>query len=325
MEILWVNGQEVESILLMEEVVENVETAFRYHGLGQVEMPSKLYLYFKEHNGDLRVMPTYIPHLEQAGVKIVNVHPDNQPKGLPTVMGTYVLNDPSTGAPLAVMNATYLTDMRTGAAGGIATKYLARKDSRVLGLIGSGRQAVTQLLAASEVIDLERVLVSSRSFQHCEKFKKNMEEHIEADIEICKTPEEACRADIVTTTTPVREPVISDQWIEEGTHINAIGADAPFKQELDSEILKRAKLVVDSWEQASHSGEINVPLSRNEISRDNIYAELGEIVAGKKPGRESDEEITVFDSTGLAIQDVVTASLVYKKAIDRSMGTKLKF
>ncbi len=325
MDILWVNGQEVESVLEMREVVENVESAFRYHGLGRVEMPSKLYLYFKKHNGDLRVMPTYVPDLEQAGVKIVNVHPDNKSKGLPTVMGTYVLNDPSTGAPLAVMNATYLTDVRTGAAGGIAAKYLARKDSRVLGLIGSGRQAITQLLATSEVFDLEKVLVSSRSFQHCKKFKEYMEDKVNAEIEICKTPEKACKADIVATTTPVREPIIKDQWIEEGAHINAIGADAPSKQELDTEILKRAKVVVDSWEQASHSGEINIPISRGEISKDNIYAELGEVVAGKKPSRESDEEVTVFDSTGLAIQDVVTATLVYKKAFDEGRGTKLKF
>ncbi len=315
----------MESLLLMDEVVENVENAFRYHGLGQVEMPSKIYLYFKEHNGDLRVMPTYIPDLDKAGVKIVNVHPDNRPKGLPTVMGTYVLNDPSTGVPLAVMNATYLTDVRTGAAGGIAAKYLARKDSKVLGLVGTGRQAMTQLLAISEVIDLERVLVYSRSFQHCEKFKENMQEKINAEIEICKTLEETCKADIVTTTTPVREPIIDNQWIEEGTHINAIGADAPLKQELDVEILKRGKIVVDSWEQASHSGEINVPVSKGEISRNDVYGELGEFVAGKKPVKKNIEEITVFDSTGLAIQDVVTATLVYKKAIGESIGTKLEF
>lgn len=325
MDIIWVNGQEVEDMLNMGEVVKNVETAFRYHGLGQVEMPSKLYLYFKNYNGDLRVMPTYIPDLEEAGVKIVNVHPDNRSKNLPTVMGTYVLNDPSTGAPLAMMNATYLTDVRTGAAGGIASKYLARKDSRVMGLIGTGRQAMTQLLATSEVLDLQEVLVSSRSQQHCEKFKETMEEKVNVDIEICKTLEEACKADIVTTTTPVREPITNSQWIEDGTHINAIGADAPLKQELDVEILKRAKIVVDSWEQASHSGEINVPVSNNEISRDNILAELGEIVADKKSGREDDKEITVFDSTGLAIQDVVTATLVYKQALERGKGTKLRF
>lgn len=315
----------MESILHMEEVVENVESAFRYHGLGQVEMPSKIYLYFKEHNGDLRAMPTYIPDLEESGVKIVNVHPDNQSKGLPTVMGTYVLNDPTTGSPLAVMNATYLTDMRTGAAGGIAAKYLARKDSKVMGLIGTGRQAVTQLLATSEVIELERVLVSSRNQQHCEEFKKAMEKKVDAEIEICKTPEETCKADIVATTTPVRDPIIRSEWIEGGTHINAIGADAPLKQELDVGILKRAKVVVDSWEQASHSGEINVPVSKGEFSENDVYGELGEIVAGERPGREDDKEVTVFDSTGLAVQDVVTATLVYKKALGGGIGTKLDF
>lgn len=152
-----------------------------------------------------------------------------------------------------------------------------------------------------------------------------MENKVNVDIEIRKTPQEACKADIVTTITPVREPIIRNKWIEEGTHINAIGADAPLKQELDAGILKRAKIVIDSWEQASHSGEINVPVSKGELSRNDIYAELGEIVASKKPGRENDKEITVFDSTGLAIQDVVSATLVYKKAIEGGIGTKLKF
>lgn len=325
MNILWVNGEEVESIAQMRDVIDVVEDAFRYHGLGQVEMPPKLYIYFKKYNGDLRIMPAYIPSLEEAGVKIVNVHPHNPPKGLPTVMASYVLNDPVTGAPMAIMNATYLTDVRTGAAGGLAAKCLARKDSTVLGLIGSGRQAATQLLAIKEVFDLDKVLVSSRDPQHCKKFKEEMEKQVSISIEICKTPEEACKADIVTTTTPVREPLIKKEWIEEGTHINAIGADAPGKHELDPKILQSSKIVVDSWEQASHSGEINVPYSKGEVAREDIYAELGEIVAGKKSGRENDKEITVFDSTGLAIQDAVTATLVYKKAMEKSMGTKLKF
>ncbi len=312
----------MEPMLEMGRVIEAVEQAFREHGLGKVQMPPKVYLYFEK--GDLRAMPAYIPALGKAGVKIVNVHPGNPSRGLPTVMASYVLVSPETGAPLALMNATYLTDARTGAAGAIAARYLARKDSRTLGLVGAGRQARTQLLATAELFDLERVLVASRSFSSARRFAEEMGSRLGLDIEPCEV-REACGADIVATTTPSREPVVRDEWIQEGTHINAIGADAPGKQELEPEILRRAKVVVDSWEQAKHSGEINVPLRKRLLFREDIYAELGEIVAGKKPGRESDGEITVFDSTGLAIQDVAAAALAYRIAREKGAGVELEF
>ncbi len=322
MRILWLSGEEMEPLLEMGRVIEAVEQAFREHGLGKVQMPPKVYLYFEK--GDLRAMPAYIPALGKAGVKIVNVHPGNPSRGLPTVMASYVLVSPETGAPLALMNATYLTDARTGAAGAIAARYLARKDSRTLGLVGAGRQARTQLLATAELFDLERVLVASRNFSSARRFAEEMGSRLGLDIEPCEV-REACGADIVATTTPSREPVVRDEWIQEGTHINAIGADAPGKQELEPEILRRAKVVVDSWEQAKHSGEINVPLRRRLLFREDIYAELGEIVAGKKPGRESDGEITVFDSTGLAIQDVAAAALAYRIAREKGAGVELEF
>ena len=322
MELMWLTGEDVERLLEMRKVITAVEEAFREHGLGRVEMPPKVYLYFPE--GDLRAMPAYIPSLEKAGVKVVNVHPGNPSRGLPTVMATYVLVSPDTGAPLAVMNATYLTDARTGAAGAVAAKYLARSDSRSLGLVGAGRQAKTQLLATAQVFDLERVLVASRTRSSAERFAAEMGQRLGIDVIACDV-REACGADIIATTTPSRKPVVKDGWIAEGTHINAIGADAPGKQELDPKILRRAKIVVDAWEQAKHSGEINVPLRNRLLFREDIYAELGEVVAGKKPGRESDEEITIFDSTGLAIQDVAAATLAYEHAVETRVGRRLEF
>ncbi|MFO7967540.1 MAG: alanine dehydrogenase [Archaeoglobaceae archaeon] len=324
MEVVWLKGDDVKKVLEMGEVIESVETAFRYYGLGRVQMPSKSYLYFSKYNGDLRTMPAYIPDTDEAGVKIVNSHPQNPSKGLPTVLAIYVLNDPATGKPLAMMNATYLTDIRTGAGSAVATKYLARGDSRVMGIVGCGRQSRTQLSAISELFDLEEVLITDKSGEQCDLFIKEMENKIDADIKRVDL-QEACRADIITTTTPVKEPIINSEWIEEGTHINAVGADAPGKQELGADILKRARIVVDSREQAFHSGEINVPLSRGEISKEDVYAELGEIVASKKPGREGDEEVTVFDSTGMAVQDVAVAALAYQKAVEKNMGTRLEY
>ncbi|HID26369.1 MAG TPA: alanine dehydrogenase [Methanosarcinales archaeon] len=324
MEILFLNRDEVKKVLTMQDCLKVVEDAFKFHAKKKVQMPPKLYLYFYKHNGDLRTMPAYLEYLDIAGVKIVNVHPDNPKKGLPSVMALMVLNSTETGAPLAVMDGTYITDIRTGAGGGIAVKYLARTDSKVIGIVGSGQQAKTQLLAIKEILDIERVMITSRTMKKCEQFKEELEPVVGCDIIPKESVESVCRCDILVTTTPVRSPIVKNEWISEVVHINAIGADAKGKQELDPKLLKRAKIVVDDIAQASHSGEINVPLSNGIISLQDIYGELGEIIAGIKKGREKDNEITIFDSTGLAVQDVATANLVYKKAIKIDLGRWLK-
>ncbi|MEM5873665.1 MAG: hypothetical protein QW065_02600, partial [Acidilobaceae archaeon] len=286
----------------------------------------KMYLFFDEYNGDLRVMPAYISKFRMAGVKVVNVHPNNPKRGLLTVMATILLVDPESGAPLAVMDGTLITAYRTGAGGAIAIKYLARRGSRVLGVIGAGVQGHIQTLFSSRVMKLERVKVYDVVYSKAESYKKEIEKTLGVDVVICESAECAVRGvDVLVTATPAKGPVVKAEWIEQGLHINAIGADAPGKQELDPAILKRAKIVVDDIEQASHSGEINVPLSQGVISLKDIYAELGEIVAGKKPGRIAEDEITVFDSTGLAIQDVATAQLVYRKALKEGLGIMMDF
>lgn len=309
----------------MEEVIEAVELAFREKGLGRAQMPAKLYLFYERHGGDLRAMPSYLEALDISAVKVVNVHPDNRAKhGLPTVMATIILIEPRSGFPLAVMGGTAITDFRTGAAGGIAAKYLAKPSPRRVALVGAGAQARTQLMALLAVYGgFDEVRVWSRTKATRDAFLTEMRPICEGRAKLA--PEDDLRraiegADIIATTTPSRKPLVADEWVSEGTHINCIGADAPGKQELDPAILKRAKIAVDDWEQASHSGEINVPISKGLLDRGDIWAELGEIVAGLKPGRESDREVTVFVSTGLAIQDAVTADLVYRKALERGLG-----
>ncbi|VVB92790.1 Alanine dehydrogenase [uncultured archaeon] len=323
-QILWLNRKEVESLLDMNGALKVVEEAFRQHGLKKVQMPPKLYLYFKKHNGDLRTMPAYLEEQDITGVKIVNVHPDNLKRGLPTVMALVILNSTETGAPIAVMDGTYLTDMRTGAAGGVAVKYLARKNAKTVGFVGTGNQARTQLLGINEVMDIDEIKATSASEKSTLAFKDDMEIITECEITAKKTIKEVCDCDILVTTTPSREPIVMNEWIAEGTHINAIGADAAGKEELDPKILKRARVVVDDIPQASHSGEVNVPLSKKLISEKDICCEIGEVVAGKKKGRTKDSDITVFDSTGLAIQDVATANMVYRKALEAGMGIKLQ-
>lgn len=325
--VLFLSEEDVAGLLTMKEAIEVVEYVFREKGEGKVQMPSKTYVSLERYKGDFRVMPAYLYEMDVAGVKVVNVHPENPDiSGLPAVMATIILLDPRNGSPLSIMGGARITSFRTGAAGGVATKYLARRDSSTIGVVGAGVQARTQLWALNEVLDkIEEVRVTSKRRRSMERFAKEMEERVHARILPVDTVERTVKgADVVITVTPVRSPIVRDEWIGAGTHINAIGADAPGKQELSPELLKRAKIVVDDWEQASGSGEINVPLRSGIISEDDVYGELGDIVCGRKAGRVSDEEITIFDSTGLAIQDVATAWMVFKKAKRSGSGRSIE-
>lgn len=329
METLILTDDEVKKLLSMSEVVEAVELAFKQKALGRVQMPAKIYLYYKKFNGDLRAMPTFLEDLDISAVKIVNVHPDNPLKNdIPTVMAVITLIDPKTGAPFAIIGGTTLTDMRTGAAGGIAAKYLAKSNPKTIGLVGAGAQAKTQLMALLEVYKkLEEVKVWSRTEETKKTFVTETQQAYGNSVQVIPAPsirKAVEGTDIVVTTTPSREPLVTNDMLSAGMHLNCIGADAVGKEELDPNILKRAKIVVDDWEQASHSGEINVPLSRGIITKDNIWAEIGEIVAGLKLGRQRQDEITVFTSTGLAVQDAVTAKIAYSKALVAKVGRFIK-
>jgi len=325
MKILLLTEKDVQQLSSIDEVMEVVESAFREKGLGHVQMPAKLYLFYWKYNGDLRTMPSYIEHPDISAVKIVNVHPENRNKyNLPTVMATIILVDPKNGAPLAILGGAAITNLRTGAAGGVAAKYLARKDSKVVGLVGAGAQARTQLMAFLSLYGkLEEVRVWSRTEKTRDAYVAEMKPMCGDTTKMVsvKSVKKAVEgADIVVTTTPSKTPIVLDEWVTSGMHFNCIGADAPGKEELDPTILTRAKLVVDDWEQASHSGEINVPLAKGIVTKQNVWGEIGEVVAGLKQGRTSSDEITVFASTGLAIQDAVTAELAYKKALAKGIG-----
>jgi len=321
--MLFLTQKEVEKIIPLrkiKDIVDVVEEGFFEYGMKRIQMPPKQYLYFPKYNGDLRIMSAFSEKLGVAGTKIVNVHPENPKKGLRTVMGEILLNDAKTGLPLALMDGTYITGMRTGAVSAVATKYLARKNAKTLGVVGAGYQSIFQIAAITTVRDLKEIFVYDIQNASIERLAKTLRK---VGIKIKKAGlKEAVRKDILVTITPARGPIVKREWVLPGTHINAIGADAAGKEELDPKILKDSKIVIDNWEQTSHSGEINVPLSKGIIKKKGIYAELGEIVIGKKPGRKNDREITIFDSTGLAIQDLFAASLVYKRA--KNLGKELK-
>jgi alanine dehydrogenase len=319
-----ITKNEVKNVLTPSVANEMVEKAFRAYGLGQVDMPAKSYIHFKR--GDLRAMPAYLygEGIDIAGVKSVNVHPDNGRVQLPTVMAVVILTDPATGSPLAIMDGTYLTNIRTGAAGALGVKLLGRKDSHTAGFVGCGNQARSLLTCTMEIIKLTRIKVWERQPKSESEQRFCHWAQTTFQLKAIATPimdEVTTNVDILFTSTPSRKPIVNE--VSPGTHINAMGADAEGKQEINPEIVKQAKLVIDDWVQASHSGEINMPLRSRLISRDHIYAELGDIAANKRKGRASDKEITLFDSTGLAIQDVSCAYRVYTELKEKDTIQKI--
>jgi len=308
---------EVRSLVDMADAVPAIEAGFAAHGRGETQMPVKVFIDLPDYYGDFRAMPAYLDG--SVGVKWVNMHARNpELHGLPSVLGMYILSDPATALPLALMDATLLTAFRTGAAAGVGAKHLARPDAKTLGIIGCGVQA-PMILAAIRVAvgDLE-IVAADASTAAAEAF---VVEHGGC----VGSAEDAAGCDILCTATPTREPIVRREWVRPGIHINAIGADTHGKQELESQILVDAKVVVDDLDQASGGGEINVPLDAGAIQREGIHATLGEIVAGLKPGRENAEEITVFDSTGLAVQDLALARLIYERARERGIGQEVAF
>ncbi len=305
----------------VEEVLQIERDAFVAFAKGQATMPPKIYMNFPE--GDLRCMPSHVQPTGAAGVKIVNVHPKNAAGGkLPTVMGTYLLMDPDTGFPLAVMGATWLTALRTGAAGALATQALAVEDPERLVIVGSGVQAHTQLMAHVQVMpSLKEVWVYGLNPEQLKHFR---EEHF-SDLTgkgislhtAHENPREIiAKAQVLVTVTPAHAPVVKDSMVAPGTHINALGADAPGKQELELALVKRARVFVDDWEQASHSGEINVAVNKGQFQKADLAGMLPEVLAGKAQGRQNSDEITLFDSTGLAVQDAALAHFIYNKLKD---------
>ncbi|MBW1916986.1 MAG: ornithine cyclodeaminase family protein [Deltaproteobacteria bacterium] len=323
---LVLTGAEVLEILDMELALAAAEEAFQAYGQGRVNMPPKSYL--KLPHGDFRAMygALSLKSGEICGLKWVNVHPDNPQHGLPTVMAKILLNNPDNAVEIADLDGTYITNFRTGAAGGLAARYLARPEAVTLGLIGAGTQARTQVAAILKVLAIQEIVIYDLIPARARALRDEIISQYGVRAITSETAEAAVRdQEVVVTTTPNTTPVIQRAWINDGTHINAIGADAAGKQELEAAILQDAKIIIDDWAQAQHSGEINVPLAQGQLRPEQIFGCLGEVVTGKKPGRENSREITVFDSTGLIIQDLALGWAVYLRAREQKLGEDKEF
>jgi len=316
------SAEDVTEHTTIADVVDAVEDAFAAYARGDVQMPAKSYIDLPQYNGDFRSMPAYMDagEWDAAAVKWVNVHPDNEDRfELPTVMGTIIYSDPRNAFPLALLDGTTVTRMRTGAAAAVATRHLAREDATSLGLVGAGTQAYTQLEAIATVRDIEEVIVADVDPEAVAAFVATFENDYDVrDGSI----EEAATCDVLSTLTPVKEPIV--EVVGPNTHVNAMGADAKGKHEIADSVLDEATIVIDDYEQCTHSGEINVPWSEGMLDDEDIYAELGDIVTDAAPGRGEPggpEGVTVFDSTGLAIQDVAASHIAYEQAETADAGT----
>ncbi|MWV41611.1 ornithine cyclodeaminase family protein [Natrialba sp. INN-245] len=320
MNTLLLDSDDVDDCARLADIVDAVEEAFGAFERGDTQMPVKSYIELPRYDGDFRSMPAYLDTggWDAAGIKWVNVHLNNPTEhDLPTVLGTMIYSDPETAFPLSIMDGTTLTMKRTGAAAAVATDYLAVEGASSLGLVGAGVQSYTQLEAIAEIRPIEEVVVTDADDERVERFVDTYAE--EFDVREGSISD-AGHCDILSTVTPVEEPIVGPDDVGEHTHVNAIGADAAGKHELADALLESATIVIDDYEQCTHSGEINVPYAEGVLTDDDIDAEIGELVVGAKSGRTPETGVTVFDSTGLAIQDVAAARVVYERAREADAG-----
>ncbi|MHA1136744.1 MAG: ornithine cyclodeaminase family protein [Candidatus Thorarchaeota archaeon] len=321
-EILILTRKEVESCLSMKRTIEAVKEAYMAFANDRVQMPPVMHLDVHKYNGEVDIKSGYVEDFDLIGTKIASGYYDNHKLGLPPGMAVIVLLDLKTSMPLAIMDGSYITAYRTGAAGAVAASVLARKDSTKIGIIGAGTQGRMQILALKEIFQLEEIRVWDIEEKMATKYATEMSELLGIDVKNFTNRKDVVQgSDIVVTVTPSKKALVEKDWIEKGMHINAIGADGPGKQEHDPAIVKLAdKVVVDSLAQCKRIGEIQHALSQGLIHESDVHAEIGEILIGKKVGRESKDEITFFDSTGLAAQDIAAAHVVLKAAKEKKLG-----
>jgi alanine dehydrogenase len=313
-------------LLTPAEYVDCVEHAFRMHGLGRVYMEPKGHIVLERYKGEWEVMPSYIEEPEAAACKWVSIREDNARYELPAVFSILIYTHPETGFPLAICDGSYHTLMRTGASAAVSARWLARKDSKVLAIVGAGFVGRGTLATCDTVLEWDEVRVWSRTQESVDRFLANeapryLHLRIEGTTDVRRAVE---GADVIVTGTHARGWLVDDAWVKPGAHVAALGADLKSEQELDPRILQRARVFVDDIRQCREDGEINVPLSEGIYTEDDLAGEIGKVICGELEGRQSDEQVTVFDSTGIALQDSATVPLEYERALAAGVGIEKK-
>jgi ornithine cyclodeaminase/alanine dehydrogenase-like protein (mu-crystallin family) len=297
---------EIRALVRVEDVIAAIREVFA-RGFAAVNMPVRTVL--ELNHAVLLIMPCYDSSLPAAGVKLVSV---SKKTGVNAV---YELLEPSTGIPVARMQANYLTDLRTAATSALATDLLARKDAETLGIFGSGRQAAAHLALIPRVRNFKRFLVCGSGSSDLKDFCAKMKTEFSISIEPANAETVAHESDVICTCTTSPTPVLNGAWLRPGTHLNLVGAFQPTTREVDETAVKRARIVVDTYESAlAEAGDLLLPINNGAIDRGNIIADLHELASGKKQGRTRSEDITLFKSVGCAVEDLVTAQFIYRSA-----------
>jgi ornithine cyclodeaminase/alanine dehydrogenase len=322
-DVLLLNRKQVESVLDMGETIKAMKAAFAD---GSAILPQRIVISTKK--GLSLYMPAYLPESQSLAVKVVTVFKKNPlDYNLPTTLGKVLLQDINTGDVICIMDGGFLTAMRTGAISGCAIEYLAKSNVETVGLFGTGVQGMTQLWATCVARpSITNALVFDIQKEVAESFAKDMSEKLNVAVTVASSAEEIVKqSEIILTATTSSTPIFHGKWVQPGTHISGIGSHSPGTRELDGDTIRRAKVVCDLIQAClKEAGDIIIPINEGIISEDHIYGELGEIITGKKEGRENDQEITLFKSVGLAIQDAATAKLVYDKARIANIGTSVE-
>jgi alanine dehydrogenase len=316
---------DVAKLLTLDDCIDAVEEAFRRQGEGRAGAPAVLGYPSGEGGFHLKAARLELGRSYFA-VKVNGNFPGNRERfGLPTIQGIVVLADAESGRPLALLDSIEITRLRTAAATAVAAKYLARADSRVAAVIGCGSQGAVQLRAVARVLPIESALLSDVDRASAERLAFEMSEELRIPVSpAAGAGEAALGADVCVTCTPSRKPFLRARDVRPGTFVAAVGADSPDKRELEGGLLARAKVVVDSLSQCLEMGELHHAVLEGSIPVGEAPAEIAEVVSGRKPGRVSREEITVFDSTGIALEDVAAAAAVYERALSQGRGARVR-
>lgn len=325
------NQAVLEEILEMKEVITAIEKVYTLKAENQTTLFPMVFHEFDPGVADMDIKSGHLNGADIFGLKLVSWYKDNGPKNLPLLIGTTMIFDATTGAPKAILNADHITGMRTGAAGAIGAKYLARKNSETFLMVGTGHVAQFQIAATLLALpQIKRVMIhdplsKEQTTLYTEKIKEKLSKqfNIETDIEFeaAHDLQAAVEAsDVIITATPSREAMIKREWVKKGTHISCVGADMSGKQEIDEHLLKDNVLIVDDINQAIHVGETETAFKQGLITEADITGEMGDIILGRKSGRTSDHDITIFDTTGIALQDLMTSKVALELAEEKQLG-----
>ena len=318
--------REIQSLIDVEELIRALERAHIQFSSGKAVMPVRMVVPVPEIKGRITSMPAYLSDDKALGMKVVTYFPENPRQGLPIILATVFLFSTESGKLLAVMDGTYITAIRTACISAVATRALANPETPVLGVLGAGVQARAQIRTLCAVRKIEEIKVYDVLEKSVQSLKEQLEPDLGIKIEAVKTPEQAVRnADLLVTVTTAKEPIIRVDWLKPGIHINAIGSHRPDLREIDGATMRRAKVVVDSREAVmAECGDVLLAIKEGAIGEEHIHAEIGEVLAGKKAGRTSPGEVTLYKAVGIAIQDVTTAKLVYQKAVGKKIGVNVE-